>query len=138
MRKFTRLISCASAMILFFAVSASAQTLPIDPAQKVVVIENSAPGIIETIINGDTLAGGVRANPTRVYQLQYGNPYIMTAPIRFGGGNDTTSLLTIVGETGGKKPMILHTPADNGDAFRHRVIGSLTVKNVYWPTLTTT
>jgi hypothetical protein len=62
----------------------------------------------------------------------------MTAPIRFGGALDSTSTLTIVGETGGKKPLILHTPADNGNAFRHRVVGSLTVKNVYWPTLTTT
>ncbi len=138
MRKFTRFISCATAMILFTCVAAFGQTLPIDPAQQVVVIENSGNGILETIINGDTLTGGVRANPTRIYQLKYGLPYIMVAPIRFGGSKDSTSTLIIMGETGGKKPMILHTPADNGDAFRHRVIGSLTVKNVYWPSMTTT
>ncbi|MCK5693128.1 MAG: T9SS type A sorting domain-containing protein [Bacteroidales bacterium] len=139
MRKFTQLISCASAMILFFAVSATAQTHPIDPAVEVVVIENLGEvGVIERVINGDTLVGGIRANPTRIYELEAGNPYVMAAPIRFGGAQDSTSLLTIVGQTGGKKPMIWHTPADNGDAFRHRVIGSLKVKNLYWPTLTTT
>ena len=135
MRKFTRFISCAVALILFTCVAAFGQ---IPPDQAVVVIENSANGIIETTINGDTLEGGIRANPTRIYQLKAGNPYIMTAPIRFGGSLDSTSTLTIVGETGGKKPLILHTPADNGDAFRHRVVGSLTVKGVYWPSLTTT
>ena len=30
-------------------------------------------GTIETVINGDTLAGGVRANPTRIYELKAGN-----------------------------------------------------------------
>ncbi|MCP4310645.1 MAG: T9SS type A sorting domain-containing protein [Bacteroidetes bacterium] len=134
MRKFTRLISCAVAVILFTSVAAFGQ---IPAEQAVVEIENTKDGIIEETINGDTLTGGVRVNPNRIYMLKPGAPYIVTAQILFGGGQDTTSTLTIVGEEGGLKPSVLTTPAAGGDAFTHIVIGSLKLKNVYWPTLTT-
>lgn len=134
MRKFTRLISCATAVILFTVTSAFGQ---IPPEQKVVVIEPGTPGIIETTINGDTLAGGVRANPTRVYELKAGQLYTMTSPILFGGSSDSTSTLIIVGQEGGKKPFILSTPKDGGDMFTNRITGSFILKNVYWPTMAT-
>jgi hypothetical protein len=121
-------------VILFTAVSAFGQ---IPPEQAVVVIDNSGPGIIETTINGDTLAGGVRANPNRIYELKAGNPYTITSPILFGGSLDSTSTLTIVGQEGGKKPLILTTPKDGGSPFSHNITGSLKIKNVYWPTMTT-
>ena len=129
MRKFTRFISCAVAMILFSTISVF--------GQDVMVIENTGPGIIETTINGDTLDGGVRANPARIYQLKAGAPYTVVSPILFGSAADSTSTLTIVGEEGGKKALVLTTPKDGGDPFSHSVNGSLTLKNVYWPTMTT-
>ena len=134
MRKFTRLISCATALILFGVVAAYGQ---IPPEQEVVVIENTGPGVIETTINGDTLAGGVRANPTRIYELEAGELYTMTSPILFGGSSDSTSTLIIVGQEGDKKPFILSTPKDGGDMFTNRITGSLWLKNLYWPTMAT-
>jgi len=54
------------------------------------------PGNINTVINSDTLAGGVRAHPDRVYKLRHGNVYQVTEPIRVNGSlhmcaNDTTA-----------------------------------------------
>ncbi len=138
MRNFTRLISCAFAMILFFTVSTSAQTLPIDPAVEVVTILNSGNGIIETIINGDTLTGGIRANPTRIYELEASaTPFIMVSEILFGGSQDSTSTLTIRGAVGAKKPMVISTPKDGGDMFTNNITGSLKLHNLYWPTMAT-
>ena len=133
MRKFTRFISCATAMILFGAVAAFGQ-IPAD--QDVVVIEPGV-GVIEATINADTLDGGVRANPTRIYELKAGGLYTMTSPILFGGSSDETSTLIIVGQEGTKKPFVLSTPADGGDMFTNRITGSFTLKNVYWPTMAT-
>jgi hypothetical protein len=136
MRRFTQLISCAAAMILFTAVSVSGQFVP--PAADVAVV-NIAPGsgVIEEAINGDTLVGGIRINPTRIYELEADGFYTVTSRILFGGSSDTTSTLTIVGATGGKKPIVLTTPLDGGDMFTHSVTGSLVLKNLYWPSLAT-
>lgn len=134
MRRFTRLISCATALILFAAVAVYGQ---IPPEQDVVVIANTGPGIIETTINGDTLDGGVRANPTRIYELEAGELYTMTSPILFGGSSDSTSTLIIVGQEGDKKPFVLTTPKDGGDMFTNLITGSLKLKNVYWPSMAT-
>lgn len=133
MTRFTRLISCATAMILFTAIAAFGQ---IPPEQEVVVIDPGV-GTIESTINGDTLAGAVRANPTRIYELQAGGLYTMTSPILFGGSADSTSTLIIVGQEGDKKPFVLSTPADGGDMFTNLVTGSLKLKNLYWPTMAT-
>ncbi len=96
-------------------------------------------GNLENTINGDTLAGGNRIHPKRVYKLSKDQVYFVESPILFGGDNvdDTTSTLIIVGEKGGNKPMILTTPKDGGGAFTHSVHGSLTLKNMYWPVTTT-
>jgi len=133
MRNFTRFISCASAMILFSVVSAFGQI----PADQAVVLIAPGTGVIETTINGDTLVGGVRVNPDRIYQLQKDGFYTMTSPILFGSSKDSTSTLVIVGEEGGKKPIIISTPKDGGDMFTNVVKGSLSLKNVYWPTMAT-
>lgn len=135
MRRFTRFISCAVAMMLFGVVAAFGQ---IPPDQAVVVIEPaSQAGIIEATINGDTLDGGVRANPNRIYQLKAGQLYTMTSPILFGSSKDSTSTLTIVGEEGGKKAFVLTTPKDGGDMFTNQITGSLKLMNLYWPTMAT-
>jgi len=133
MRRFTRFISCATALILFGVVAAFGQ---IPPEQEVVVIEPGT-GTIETTINGDTLEGAVRVNPTRIYELKAGGLYTMTSPILFGGSNDKTSTLIIVGQEGDKKPFVLSSPEAGGDMFTNRVTGSLKLKNLYWPTMAT-
>ena len=76
MRNFTKLISCAFAVILFTTVAAFGQ---VDPAQKVIVIENTEVGIIETTINGDDRprhkAGGlVRGQPEQGAQQVFRIP----------------------------------------------------------------
>ncbi|MDX1701298.1 MAG: hypothetical protein R3250_11815, partial [Melioribacteraceae bacterium] len=90
-------------------------------------------GLIEATINGDADENGNRINPRRVYKLLAGDHYIQS-PILFGGADidDTTSTLIIVGESG-SMPMVLTSPLDDGDNFRHIVHGSLTLKNLYWP-----
>jgi len=133
MRRFTTLISCATAMILFTAVTAFGQI----PAEQDTVMIAPGTGVIESTINGDTLDGGVRVNPTRIYQLEAGGLYTMTSPILFGGSSDETSTLIIVGAEGDKKPFVLSTPADNGDMFTNRITGSLKLRNLYWPTMAT-
>jgi hypothetical protein len=120
-------------MILFTAVTVFGQI----PADQDTVVIAPGTGIIEQTINGDTLDGGVRVHPTRVYQLQAGGVYTMTSPILFGGSSDTTSTLIIVGAEGVKKPFVISTPADNGDMFTNRITGSFKLKNVYWPTMAT-
>ncbi|HEX2962410.1 MAG TPA: FlgD immunoglobulin-like domain containing protein [Ignavibacteriales bacterium] len=42
-------------------------------------------GNINTVINGDTLAGGVRAHPNRVYRLKRQGIYQLTEPIKING-----------------------------------------------------
>lgn len=49
------------------------------------------PGNINTVINSDTLAGGVRANPDRVYRLNRGSVYQVTEPIKVNGNLYMTS-----------------------------------------------
>jgi hypothetical protein len=52
-------------------------------------------GNLNTVINGDTLAGGFRAHPNRAYKLRRGSVYQVTAPMVINGSltviaNDTT------------------------------------------------
>jgi len=110
-------------------------------SQDTIVIPGGIANIggLENTINADTLAGGNRINPKRVYKLSKDQFYFVQSPILFGGDNvnDSTSTLIIVGEKGGKKPIVLTTPKDGQEAPRHRVHGSLTLKNIYWPVTTT-
>jgi len=128
MRKFTQLISCAAAMILF-------ATVPIF-GQDVMMIAPGT-GVIEATINADTAADGSRASANRVYVLEAGGFYTVTSRILFGGSSDSTSTLIIAGAPGGKKPIVVTTPEAGGDMFTHSVTGSLVLKNLYWPSLAT-
>jgi hypothetical protein len=52
-------------------------------------------GNLNNVVNGDTLAGGVRAHPDRVYKLRRGTVYQVTQPMKINGSiiviaNDTT------------------------------------------------
>jgi hypothetical protein len=65
-------------------------------AQDTLTIAPTPAGNLNTVINGDTLAGGVRAHPLRVYRLRRGTVYQVTAPMNINGpitiiANDTTA-----------------------------------------------
>ncbi len=130
MRNFTKIVT--STFVLFIiALSAAFAQVPAD--QEVIVVEPGS-GTLEKTINGDTIAGGNRINPNRIYQLKKDGVYVMESPILFGGENtDESATLIIIGEKGGKKPIVVMSPKDGGNAFTNLVHGSLTVKNVYWP-----
>ena len=126
-----RLICCEFALLFMGLVTLFGQ---IPAGQRIVVIDPGIDGIIETTINGDTLAGGERANPSRIYMLKEGGLYIMSSPIIFGSENDSTSTLIIVGEEGGNKPLVLTSPPD-GAMATNLITGSLILKNLYWPAM---
>src|SRR5512133_569462 len=129
MKKFTKLFTSSAGFVLLITASVFAQV----PADQKVIIVDPGTATLETTINGDTLDGGIRINPHRVYQLKKDAIYFMNSPILFGGSTDSTATLTIIGEPGGKKPVVLMDPLDGGKAFTKVVHGSLTIKNVYWP-----
>ena len=59
------------------------------------------PGNFNSVINGDTLAGGVRAHPDRVYRLQRGFIYQVTEALNINGN------LNIVATSGTDRPPVL-------------------------------
>jgi hypothetical protein len=91
------------------------------------VIVNSAAGILESTINGD-VTGSVRNNPNRVYVLQKNQIYVQHAPIAI---INPTGTLTIVGESGGRKPIIVMNPV-NGPIGQNTVQGSIKMVNIHY------
>ncbi|MFZ1977891.1 MAG: T9SS type A sorting domain-containing protein [Bacteroidota bacterium] len=91
------------------------------------VIVNSAPGILEATINGD-VTNNVRNNPNRVYVLQKNQIYVQHAPIAI---INPTGTLTIVGESGGRKPIIVMDPV-NGPIGQNTVQGSIKMVNIHY------
>lgn len=92
------------------------------------VIVNSAAGILETTINGD-VTNNVRNNPNRVYVLQKDQLYIQNAPISVINPAGT---LTIVGESGGRKPIIVIAPAQGRPIGQNTVQGSIKLVNIHY------
>ncbi len=87
---------------LLYSIALLAMVLFVMPTQlfaqsgDVLKIAPLPPGNVNDIINGDTLAGGVRAHPNRTYMLQRGAVYQVTEPIVINGSikivaNDTTA-----------------------------------------------
>lgn len=132
MKKSTFLLLVLGIFAFMLAPIANAQELPIPPDQEVVVIDETTPGQLEHIINNDTIEGGNRANPNRVYMLKAGQIYVQVGQINFGGDIDTAAVLNIVGEEGGARPMVLMNPGAGNGKFSNVINGSLTVKNLYW------
>ncbi|MGA9120391.1 MAG: T9SS type A sorting domain-containing protein [Bacteroidota bacterium] len=103
-------------------------------AQDTTWIDPTVAGALETTINADTAAGGVRAHPNAIYGLRKDGVYIQNAGIIFKGG----TTLTIVGEKGGAYPVVQMQPVngvDPGDltnGIANKVEGSLHLDHVYW------
>jgi hypothetical protein len=70
-------------------------------AQDIVDVDALPPGNINNVINGDTIAGGLRANPDRIYRLQRGFVYQVTAPMHINGN------LNIIATDGTDRPPVL-------------------------------
>jgi len=85
-------------------------------------------GLLEKTINGDTTKGVGRTNPNRVYKLQKNTIYIQHAGINV---NNSTGVLTIVGEKGGTKPVIVLTGVNGVDPGMDLVIGSVKLDNIH-------
>jgi hypothetical protein len=92
------------------------------------VIVNSAAGILETTINGD-VTNNVRNNPSRVYLLQKNQTYVQNAPISVINPAGT---LAIVGESGGRKPIIVMAPAQGKPIGQNTVQGSIKLVNIHY------
>lgn len=70
-------------------------------AQDIVDVAALPPGNVNEVINGDTLAGGVRANPDRIYRLTRGSVYQVTEAMNINGN------LNIIATDGDGRPPVL-------------------------------
>ena len=107
---------------LLFSSNAQAQE------QRVITIEPDSVGILNAVINGDTIGGGVRTDPNTVYILKKNAVYKTTATILNPGFH-----LRIRAEEGpGSMPIIQPTPARGGEAERPFTIqGDFTLEGAY-------
>jgi hypothetical protein len=85
-------------------------------------------GNSETTINGD-VTNKVRNNPDRVYLLQRDQTYVQIAPISV---INPTGTLIIVGEPGGKKPIIVMAPSQGKPIAQNTVQGSIKLVNIHY------
>ena len=88
------------------------------------------PGLMESMINGDTLttSPGGRTNPMRVYVLQADSIYIQNAGLNVV---NPAGVLTIVGASGGKKPVITPQTVNGVKCGMNTVQGSIKLRNIY-------
>jgi hypothetical protein len=89
-------------------------------------------GSLEQTINGDTIDTGERANPFRIYELITGETYYQHGPIDV---DNPDGVLTIRGQEGGRKPVILKKVVDDNAIGTNRINSSLTLQNVQYHTL---
>jgi hypothetical protein len=83
-------------IVLFFLALITIPSQLHAQAADTVTITALPAGNINSIINSDTLTGGVRAHPNRVYRLRHGSVYQVTEPMKIIGSitiiaNDTTA-----------------------------------------------
>ena len=85
-------------------------------------------GLLESTINSDTTKGIGRNNPNRVYKLTKNTIYIQYAGINI---KNSTGTLIIVGEKGGRKPVIVLTGVNGADPGENLVEGSIKLDNIH-------
>ena len=77
--------------------------MPFDSfAQDTLTVLPTPAGNLNTVINGDTLVGGVRAHPDRVYRLRRGTVYQVTEPMRING-----PIMIIANDSANIRPPVL-------------------------------
>ena len=84
-------------------------------------------GLLEATINSDVDGNGDRLNPNRVYELATGFHFVLSAI----NVNNDTGTIRIVGETGGKKPVIIPLTTNSNGPGQNKVNGSLELKNLH-------
>ena len=84
-------------------------------------------GLLEATINGDKDGSNVRIHPNRVYKLEPGFHFVIS---NINVNNDTGTI-RIVGETGGKKPVIIPLTTNSKGPGQNKVNGSLELKNLH-------
>jgi hypothetical protein len=99
------------------------------PASQGSIVIPAGAGNLETTINQDTLAGGARIHPRRIYLLQKNQTYVQHAAIRVV---NPTGIITIIGEPGGKKPVIIMTPVNAIPIQQNEILGSLKLVNIHY------
>ena len=85
-------------------------------------------GLLEATINGDTTATGARINPNRIYKLSANTIYTQNAAINI---KNPTGVLTIVGATGGTKPVIILAGKNGVDPGMNTIQGSIRLDNIH-------
>lgn len=85
-------------------------------------------GLLETTINSDVDGNGDRNHPNRVYMLEKDQLHFQLAAINI---DNPTGTLSIVGESGGKKPVLLPIATNDIDPGANIINGSLTLKNIH-------
>ncbi len=121
-------------LIYFTLITWALLTIPTQVSAQTADTLDIAPlpvGNVNNVIVGDTLAGGLRAHPNRVYRLTRGSIYQVTAPFIINGS------IKIVATRGTNRPPVL-APAilpdgsSIGDFFRFYGKGSsVQISNVY-------
>lgn len=91
-------------------------------------------GLLETTINADTTETGERANPNRIYELEANQFYIQQAPINV---NNPGGTITLRGQTGGSKPVIIKQPLNEVNIGESFIVGGFAIQNVQYQNLET-
>jgi hypothetical protein len=84
-------------------------------------------GLLEATINGDKDGGGNRIHPNRVYKLAEGFHFVLAAI----NVNNDTGTIRIVGEKGGKKPVIIPITTGGVPPAGNIINSSLELKNLH-------
>jgi hypothetical protein len=104
--------------------------------EDIIVIDGglSNGGLLETTINGDTTATGDRVNPNRIYELKANSFYLQHGPIIV---DNPDGIITIRGQQGGAKPVILKQPLNEVAIGTNEINSSLTFQNIQYHTMET-
>ncbi len=99
--------------------------------EDIIVIEGGASkgGLLEATINGDTLPNGDRKNPNRIYELKANSFYLQHAAIVV---ENPTGTITIRGQKGGAKPVILKQPLNEVNITVNILNSSLVFQNIQY------
>ena len=101
--------------------------VPVTQDTIVIASGDGNAGLLEATINGDKDGSNVRIHPNRVYKLEPGFHFVLSAI----NVNNDTGTIRIVGETGGKKPVIIPLTTNNKGPGQNKVNGSLELKNLH-------
>jgi hypothetical protein len=117
------------ALLIFPAHSFAQQVFTPDT----VVIAPLPPGNVNTVINSDTITGGLRKHPNRVYELKRKFVYQVSEPIEINGS------VTIIdsGSTSDRPPVLAPQILQNNQSIDHFFDlngkgGTVKIKNVYF------